>query len=93
MVVGVLTIEILIFSGDSLKEKRFILRSMKDRLKKKFNISIAELNFQEKLRRSEIGIALIGNQMNFVENSLQKIFNYLDNNELYEIINYRFEYF
>jgi uncharacterized protein YlxP (DUF503 family) len=92
MIVGILVIEILIHTSNSLKEKRYVIQSMKDRLRKKFNISVAELDYQDKWQRSEIGIALIGNQMNFVENSLQQIFNYLDNNESYEIIKYEFNY-
>jgi uncharacterized protein YlxP (DUF503 family) len=90
--VGILIIEILIRSSESLKEKRFIIKSIKDRLRKKFNVSVAELDYQEKWQRSEIGIALIGNEMDFVENCLQQIFNYLDNNQSYEIIKYEFKY-
>ena len=91
MIIGVLTIEILIYSSNSLKEKRYVVKSIKDRLKK-FNVSIAELDYQDKWQRSKIGIILIGNQLSFVKDSLQKIFNFLDNNELFEIIRYEFDY-
>ena len=89
--VGILIIEILIRGSESLKEKRFIIKSMKDRLKK-FNVSVAELDYQDKWQRAEMGIALIGNEMNFIEKSLQQVFNYLDDDQSYEIIKYEFKY-
>lgn len=92
MIIGVLVIEILIYSSSSLKEKRFVIKSIKDRIKNKFNVSVAELRFQDKWQRSEIGIALIGNKQSFVEESLQKIFQSLDNSDKYEIISYNFDY-
>lgn len=92
MIIGVLVIEILIYSSTSLKEKRFVIKSIKDRIINKFNVSIAELRYQDKWQRSEIGIAVIGNQQSYVEHVLQKIFQSLDHSDQYEIISYNFEY-
>jgi uncharacterized protein YlxP (DUF503 family) len=90
--VGVLVIEIIIHSSASLKEKRFVLSSIKDRVRKKFNVSVAELDFQDKWQRSQIGIATIGNEYGHVESSLQNIFRYLDDSDQYEIVNYTYDY-
>ena len=91
MYVGVLVIEILITSSSSLKEKRMVIKSIKDRLKK-FNVSAAELDYLDKWQRSKIGIATISNQYSHVEKSLQNIFQQLDENDSFEIISYEFEY-
>ncbi|TFH02497.1 MAG: DUF503 domain-containing protein [Calditrichales bacterium] len=91
MYVGVLIIEMLISSSNSLKEKRMVLKSVKDRLKK-FNVSVAELDYLDKWQRSKIGIATISNQYSHVEKSLQHIFQQLDDNDSFEIISYEFEY-
>jgi uncharacterized protein YlxP (DUF503 family) len=91
MIVGILIIELMLFESSSLKDKRIVLKSVKDRLKK-FNVSIAELDFQDKWQRAELGIALIGNQQGFVEKSLRQIFNQLDHSDAFEIINYSFDY-
>ena len=48
MYVGILVIEMFIYSSNSLKEKRIVLRSLKDRLKNKFNVAVAEIGFQDK---------------------------------------------
>ena len=92
MFVGVLVIEILIQSSTSLKEKRFVIKSMKDRLRNKFNVAVAEIGFQDKWQRAELGIATISNEQSHLEHSLQKIFQYLDNSDSYEIISYEFTY-
>ena len=93
MSVGVLVIEILVYASSSLKEKRFVLRSIKDRLKKKFNVAISEIDYQDKWQRSKIGIVTISNQQGHVQESLQQIFNYLDQADDYEIISYEYNYY
>jgi uncharacterized protein YlxP (DUF503 family) len=90
--VGVLIIDIMIHASASLKEKRFVLKSIKDKLGHKFNVSVAELDFQDKWQRSQLGIALISNEYSHVEESLQKVFRFLDESDMYEIINYTFDY-
>jgi uncharacterized protein YlxP (DUF503 family) len=92
MHIGVLVIEMLIYSSNSLKEKRFVLRSVKDRLKNKFNVSVAEIGYQEKWQRSQLGIAIISNQHSHVENSLQQVFQFLDRIDTFEIVSYEFNY-
>ena len=65
---------------------------MKDRLKKKFNVAVAEIGFQDKWQRAQMGIATISNQHSHLEHSLQQIFQYLDSADSYEIISYEFNY-
>jgi len=90
--VGVLIIDIMIQSSVSLKEKRQVLNKIKDRLKNKFNVSVAELDYMDKWQRSEVGIAVISNEYSHAEDSLQKIFRYLDEFDEFEITNYTFDY-
>ena len=92
MYVGILVIEILIYSSTSLKEKRIVLKSVKDRLKNKFNVAVAETDFQDKWQRAQLGIVTISNQQSHLEHSLQQIFQYLDRSDSYEITSYDFNY-
>ena len=92
MHVGVLVIEIMIYSSSSLKEKRFVLNSIRDRVKRKFNVSISELGYQDKWQRAQIGIATISNEYSHTEQSLQKVFQFLDRSDDYEIISYDYSY-
>ena len=92
MIVGVLTIELVIYASSSLKEKRFVVKSIKDKLKNKFNIAIAEIDYLDKWQRAKIGIVTVGNEYSHVENSIQKVFEYLDNWNEFEIVNHSFDY-
>jgi len=92
MYVGILVIEIMIYSSASLKEKRLVLKSVKDRLKNKFNVAVAEIGYQDKWQRAQLGIVTISNQQSHLEHSLQRIFQYLDNSDSYEITSYEFNY-
>jgi uncharacterized protein YlxP (DUF503 family) len=73
MPVGLLTLELRIPDAHSLKDKRQIVRSLKDRLRRKFNIAIAELGFQDVWQSSTIGIVTLSNAEQHVEESLQHV--------------------
>jgi uncharacterized protein YlxP (DUF503 family) len=92
MHIGLLTFELFISESLSLKDKRMIISSLKDRLRKKYNIAIAELAYQEKWQRAELGLVTIGNSHKIVEESLNKIFSYLDSQTGFELITYQFDY-
>lgn len=59
MTVLVLSWELHIPGCRSLKEKRTVVRSLKDRLRNKFNVSVAETGFQDVHDRAEITVALV----------------------------------
>ncbi|HYQ60748.1 MAG TPA: DUF503 domain-containing protein, partial [Desulfatiglandales bacterium] len=61
MVVGTLKIEFRIQDNHSLKDKRKIVRSMVDRVKNKFNASVAEVGSNDNWQRIEIGVTTVGN--------------------------------
>ena len=73
MVVGVLRIRLGIFEALSLKDKRRVVKSLKDRLGARHNISIAEIDDLDRRQAATLGIALIANEPRFVESSLSKI--------------------
>jgi uncharacterized protein YlxP (DUF503 family) len=73
MPVGLLTLELHLAEAQSLKDKRQVLRSLKDRLRAKFNVAVAELDFEETWQRSVVGVVTISNEEQHVEESLQKI--------------------
>ncbi len=60
MFVKLLTVDILIPGCSSLKEKRFVLSSLKARLRKRFNVSVAEVDFQDKWQRTMLAVAIVG---------------------------------
>jgi uncharacterized protein YlxP (DUF503 family) len=73
MPVGLLTLELHIPEAQSLKDKRQVLRSLKDRLRANFNVAVAELDFEDTWQRSVIGVVTISNEERHAEESLQKV--------------------
>ena len=73
MPVGLLTLELHIPEAQSLKDKRQVLRSLKDRLRAHFNVAVAELEHQDTWQRSVVGVVTLANEEHHVEESLQKV--------------------
>ncbi len=70
MVVGVIRTELHIHGCGSLKEKRAVLRRIKDRTRSRHNISVAEVDFQDKHQRAALGFAAVSHS----ETDLQRLF-------------------
>ncbi|MDR1411880.1 MAG: DUF503 domain-containing protein [Spirochaetaceae bacterium] len=78
MVVSMMQLIFEIPDAESIKDKRRILRSVKDRLVKRFRISAAEVDLQDSLSFGQIGGALVSNSRNFGETVLQKAFKMIE---------------
>ena len=72
MVVASLTWELALPGCSSLKEKRAVVRSLRDRLRGKFNVSVAETAFQDVHGRAALSIALVASDGRFAESVLEK---------------------
>lgn len=73
MPIGLITLEIHIPDARSLKDKRQIIRSLKDRLRGHFNVAVAELDHQDLWQRSLIGIVGISADGRHLEHSLEAV--------------------
>lgn len=78
MPVGLLTLDLHFPEAHSLKEKRQVLRSLKDRLRGQFNVAVAELEHQDVWQRSVVGVVTVSNEEQHVENTLQKVLDEAD---------------
>jgi hypothetical protein len=77
MHVGVLQVEISIPDAMSLKDKRQVVKSLKDRIAHGHNVSIAEVGALDEHRRSIIGIAMVSNDKRYVEGALSKLVDFI----------------
>jgi uncharacterized protein len=78
MPVGLLTIELHIPDAQSLKDKRQVLRSLKDKLRRDFNVAVAELEHHDTWQRSVVGIVTISNEEKHLREVLQKVLDEAD---------------
>jgi hypothetical protein len=68
--IALLEIDLHIPYAQSLKDKRMAIRSLKDRLRKRFNVAVAEVDHQDRWQRAEVGIVSIGPDPTYLENQL-----------------------
>lgn len=74
-VVAVLTLEILVEYSHSLKEKRHVVKSLKDRLRQRFNVAVAEIDGLDSWQRSVIAAVTVSNDRAHAEQMLQSVEN------------------
>ncbi len=78
MPVGLLTLELHIADAQSLKDKRQVLRSLKDKLRREFNVAVAELEHHDVWQRSVVGIVTLSNEEKHVKEMLDKVLDAAD---------------
>ncbi len=91
MVVGSLKIEFRLTDNRSLKGKRKVVRSMVDKVKSRFNASIAEVGSNDKWQKIELGISTVGNDRRHIDSSLNHILSFLESLYLAEIVHTEME--
>jgi len=83
--VGVLTIELFFDQSASLKDKRQLLKSIVERLRSRFNVSVAEVDGMDLWQRSTVAVALVGNQAGFVTEVLEKVLRFVEEQDLGQV--------
>ncbi len=78
MVIGVLRVVLSIDEAFSLKEKRHIVRSIIERLKSKFNASVAEVDLNDKWKNAVIGISCVSNEVAHADSMMANIVNFIE---------------
>ena len=73
MPIGLLTLEIYIPDARSLKDKRQVLRSLKDRLRAGYNVSVSELDPSDLWQRATLGVVSISGSRDYLEGLMQKV--------------------
>lgn len=87
MILGICTCEIFIFNANSLKSKRSVIKSIINKSKNRFNISIAEVGENDKWQKSVIAFSTISNDKKIVEESMEKVIDFFDSYSEIEILN------
>lgn len=86
MTVGLLQLIIVIPGSNSLKDKRRVLLSLKDRLKKRYNISVAEVDYHDKWQKAAVAIAKVDKEHQMVDRAFNNIIEYVRNFNGLELI-------
>ena len=92
MVVGALRIEVRVPASHSLKEKRSVVKSLKDQLRGRFNIAVAEVEANELWQRATVGISAVGEERAQVESLLRQVIAWVREARFVEMIRVDEEY-
>ena len=72
-VIGVLTLELRLENSHSLKDKRNVVQSLKNRLRHKFNVSVAEIDGQDLWQRATVAVVTVSSSRDFAEKVLRSV--------------------
>ena len=92
MNVGLCIVEFHLSASHSLKDKRRVLRRLKDRLKGRFNVSVAEIDHQDLWQRSTLGIVSISQAREPLESSFGQIRGIVEKELPGELVSFEIEY-
>ncbi len=85
MVVKLLTLDILCPGCSSLKEKRFVLKSLKTRIRQKFNVSVAEVGYHDAWQRTQLAVVMVASDRRTVDSMAQRVLQLCDGEPRVEV--------
>jgi hypothetical protein len=91
MIVGTLCIRLMVRDARTLKDKRRVIKSLKDRIKNKFNVSVSEIGAQDNRQHCVLGIAMVGTDRRYVNGVLSTIIDSLRTFTCAELVDYELE--
>ena len=91
VIVGLCTIELFIADSQSLKDKRQVLLSLKDRLRQKFNLSVAEVDAHDLWQKAVLALACVSNDGRYVNQILDQALNLVRGQMVVEVVQSRIE--
>ncbi len=91
MRIGICTIWLTISESHSLKQKRRVVKSITDRLKKRFNIAVAEIDALDVHQRVVLGVVSVSNNSKHLNRVLSHVVNFIEETGLAELTDYQIE--
>ena len=85
MHIGSLTVTLYLHAANSLKDKRSVVKSVVETMRRKFNVSVAEIGDLDKWRKATIGIACVANDIKYLNGQMDKIVEALESNPAVEV--------
>lgn len=90
--IGLAHFKLRIPESFTLKDKRRVIKSLKDKISSRFNISIAEVGFQNEKRLSELAIAMVNSDQALIHRSIMQILAIIENDGRCEIMDFTLEW-
>jgi uncharacterized protein YlxP (DUF503 family) len=91
--IAVLYVDLFIGDSQSLKDKRMVIRSLKDRIRARYNVSVAELDGHDKWQVCQLGCSMIGTDSHYIDGALQSIISLIHSYHAVVICNQSIEFY
>ena len=91
MIVGTLKLRILLRESRSLKDKRRVVKSIKDRVRSGFNVSVAELEAHDSHQHAVLGVAVVSNEKRAAQAVLSQVVNLVRAHPVAQLVDYKLE--
>jgi uncharacterized protein YlxP (DUF503 family) len=91
MIVGSLRVRLLVRESRTLKDKRQVVQSIKDRLKNRYNVSVAEVDAQDQRQLVVLGLAMVSNETAHVRSAFEQILGALRSHPVAELLDHEME--
>ncbi len=93
MTIGVLEVEMRIPDATSLKQKRMVVKSLKDRIRNKFNVSVSEISHLSSRQSCLLGIAHLSTAKSFTNHVLSDVLNFIQSCRQVELLDFQMTMF
>ena len=92
MVVGILVIDLRIPYVETIKERRNVLRSLKDMIRKKFNVSVSEVTDSHEVNsKAQLAVAAVSGDSSYLQSVLENVYNLVDSFHGDKLVSYKTE--
>jgi uncharacterized protein YlxP (DUF503 family) len=91
MIVGTLQVRLLLREARTLKDKRQVIKSIKDRIHNHFNVSVAEVDELDNRQLAVLGIAMVSNEAHHLKQALGQIVEALKSHPVAELVSHERE--
>ena len=91
MTIGVLQMDFLLTGARSLKDKRRVIKGLKDQLRHRYNCSVAETDYMDLWQRARITVCVVSNESRHANTQLNEIARFAGNRHGAELVNYGIE--
>ena len=91
MTVGTMRVKLMIRDALSLKDKRRVVKSLKDVVRNRHNVSVAEVEALDNRQQAVLGFAMVGNDAKYIDGALAKVVDLIRAHPIAELIDYEVE--
>ena len=92
MVIVSVRVTLQLYASDSIKDKRRVVKSVRERLRHRFNLAVAEVGAQDQWRTAELGLVTVASEAVMAEREVEAITRFLDGDARFEMVGREVEF-